>query len=142
VIGEILLLAGAVLTLVAGIGVVRFDDVLTRMHALTKATTLGALVALLGAAIGLDTHADITSVLLAAGLQLFTSPVGANLLGRASYRADPGGHGIGGVDELAARDAEAAQRHPAGGGPAATFDVRSGRGGTLRDGRPAGPADG
>jgi multicomponent Na+:H+ antiporter subunit G len=127
VIGELLLLAGAVLTLVAGIGVVRFDDVLTRMHALTKATTLGALVALLGAAIGLDTHADITSVLLAAGLQLFTSPVGANLLGRASYRADPGG--IGGVDELAARDAEAEQRHPAGGGPAATFDVRSGRGG-------------
>ena len=42
-IPELLLLAGAVLILLAGVGVVRFDDVLARMHALTKASTLGVL---------------------------------------------------------------------------------------------------
>jgi multicomponent Na+:H+ antiporter subunit G len=83
-------LAGAALILVAGLGVARFDDVLARMHALTKASTLGVVLALSGAAVGLRHPNDVTSVVLALGLQLLTSPVSANLLGRATYRA----HGI------------------------------------------------
>lgn len=86
-IGEALLLAGALLTLVAAIGVVRFDDVLTRTHALSKAPSLGVLLALAGAAASLGSLATVTSVVLAAGLQLLTSPIGAALLARAVYRA-------------------------------------------------------
>jgi multicomponent Na+:H+ antiporter subunit G len=86
-IAEALILAGAVLTLLSAAGVVRFGDVLSRMHALTKASTLGVLLALVGAAIGLSHPNDVTSLLLAAALQLLTSPVAANLLGRSTYRA-------------------------------------------------------
>ena len=49
-IGEVLALAGALLTLLAAIGVVRFRDVLERMHAVTKASTVGLLFVLVGTA--------------------------------------------------------------------------------------------
>ena len=38
--GQVLALLGATLTLLAAAGVVRFPEVLARMHALTKASTL------------------------------------------------------------------------------------------------------
>jgi multicomponent Na+:H+ antiporter subunit G len=98
---ELLVLLGAVLTLLAGIGVVRFDDVFARMHALTKATTLGLLLVLLGAAIALHDPNDITSLVLAAVLQLLTSPVGTGLLGRAAYRAEGLSPRVDTVDQLA-----------------------------------------
>jgi multicomponent Na+:H+ antiporter subunit G len=105
VIGEALLLAGALLTLVAAIGVLRFNRVLTRTHALAKATSLGVLLALAGAAASLGSLATVTSLVLAAGLQLLTSPVGAALLARAVYRAGPQSTG-------AAPDGEAAAANP------------------------------
>jgi multicomponent Na+:H+ antiporter subunit G len=86
-IGEALVLAGSVLILVSALGVVRFGDVLTRMHALTKASTVGVVLALLGAALALNHPNDVTSVALALGLQVLTAPVSANLLARATYRA-------------------------------------------------------
>ena len=86
-IGEVLVLGGAFLMLLSGLGTIRFGDVLARMHALTKASTAGVLLVLLGAAISRSHPNDVTSLLLAAALQLLTSPVAANLLGRATYRA-------------------------------------------------------
>jgi len=85
VIGEILALAGAVLVLLSAIGVVRFDDVLARLHALAKASTLGILLVLLGAAVNLHDLNDITSVVLAAVLHLFASPPASNMISRAAY---------------------------------------------------------
>ena len=49
----------------AAVGVVRFDDVLARMHTLAKASTLGAPLMLFGAAISLDHPNDVTSLVLA-----------------------------------------------------------------------------
>lgn len=86
-IGEALALAGSVLVLIAAIGVVRFDDVLARMHALAKASTLGVLLLLAGAAVGLRHANDITSVVLAALAQVLTSPPASNMLSRAAYLA-------------------------------------------------------
>jgi multicomponent Na+:H+ antiporter subunit G len=83
--GELLALVGALLILLAAIGVVRFDDVLARMHALAKASTLGVLLMLAGAAVALHDLNDITSVLLAALCQLLTSPPASNMLSRATY---------------------------------------------------------
>jgi multicomponent Na+:H+ antiporter subunit G len=83
--GELLALVGALLILLAAIGVVRFDDVLARMHALAKASTLGVLLMLAGAAVALPELNDITSVLLAALCQLLTSPPASNMLSRAIY---------------------------------------------------------
>lgn len=86
-IGQIVALVGALLVLVAGIGVVRFDDPMSRLHTLTKASTLGVVLVLLGAALFLDRPNDWTSLLLAAVLQLATSPVSASLISRSTYLA-------------------------------------------------------
>ena len=86
-IGEALALAGSVLVLIAAIGVVRFDDVLARMHALAKASTLGVLLLLAGAAVSLRHANDVTSVALAALAQVLTSPPASNMLSRATYVA-------------------------------------------------------
>jgi multicomponent Na+:H+ antiporter subunit G len=86
--GEVLVLTGSLFMLLAGIGVLRFRDVFVRMHALTKASTLGLLLVLLGAAIALEHPNDITSLVLAAVLHLVTSPIGNNVLSRATYLSE------------------------------------------------------
>ncbi len=86
-IGEVVALGGALLILVAAVGVVRFGDVLSRMHALTKASTVGVLLVAIGSAFVLPTANDVTSALAAAILQLLTLPIGASLIARAAYRA-------------------------------------------------------
>jgi multicomponent Na+:H+ antiporter subunit G len=100
-IGELLALIGAVLVLISAVGVVRFDDVLARMHALAKASTLAVLLILAGAAVNLRDVNDITSVLLAAVVFLLASPPASNMVSRAAYLAE---HPIGNlvVDERAA----------------------------------------
>jgi multicomponent Na+:H+ antiporter subunit G len=94
--GELLALAGSLLMLLAAIGVVRFNDVFARLHALAKASTLGVLLVLLGAAVALHDANDTTSVLLAALAQLLTSPPASNMLSRATYLADRARHSVDG----------------------------------------------
>ncbi len=101
IVSEVLMLAGALLILLAGIGVVRFRDVLARMHALSKASTLGFVLVLFGSALLMENLNDLTFVLLAGVLQVLTSPVGANLIARATYRADGIPHQLDQADELA-----------------------------------------
>lgn len=101
-IGEFLALVGAALVLLAALGVVRFRDPLARMHALAKASTLGILLILFGAALNLDNVNDITSVVLAGLLHLLASPPASNMVSRATYLAGPFGHDGEAVDEGAA----------------------------------------
>jgi multicomponent Na+:H+ antiporter subunit G len=108
VIGQVLALVGAVLTLLAAVGVLRFPDVLSRMHALTKASTLGFVLVAVGTAAELHTANDITSALLAAGLQILTLPVAANLIARSTYLAEGIPHRVDTVDELADARADVA----------------------------------
>jgi hypothetical protein len=54
---------------------------------LAKASTLGILLILGGAAINLRTLNDITSVVLAGVLHLLASPPASNMLSRAAYLA-------------------------------------------------------
>ena len=79
----------------------RFGDVLERMHALSKASTLGLLLVMLGGVVGIHNVNDLTFVALAAALQVITSPVGANLIARATYRASNIRPRVDSVDELA-----------------------------------------
>jgi multicomponent Na+:H+ antiporter subunit G len=85
--GPALALVGSVLTLLAAVGVVRFRDVMARMHALTKASTLGLVLVLVAGAVTLHHPNDVTSLLLAGALQVVTLPVAANLMSRATWRA-------------------------------------------------------
>jgi multicomponent Na+:H+ antiporter subunit G len=99
-IGELLALVGAVLILISAVGVVRFDDVFARLHALAKASTLGILLILVGAAVNLSDLNDLTSVMLAAVVHLLASPPASNMVSRAAYLAE--GLPEGAVDEHAA----------------------------------------
>lgn len=85
-IGEALVLLGAVLAALSALGAVRFRTTLQRMHALTKAATGALVLALIGAALSLRTASAVTTLVLALALQLFTFPVGANLVAHAVYR--------------------------------------------------------
>jgi multicomponent Na+:H+ antiporter subunit G len=87
VTGEVLLFVGAVFTLFAAVGVVRFRDVFTRAHAFTAGSTLGLTIALIGAAAAQSELGNRTTLVLAVVLQLLTSPLSSNLLSRASYLA-------------------------------------------------------
>ena len=106
-IGQALALLGCLLTLLAAVGVVRFPDVLARMHALTKASTLGLVLVVVGGAVTLDHPNDVTSLLLAGALQVLTLPVAANMMSRATYRAEGIRHEVDVVDELAEHEGRA-----------------------------------
>lgn len=99
VIGEVLLIGGALFALIAGIGVHRFPDAYSRMHAAAKAPTLGLILAAIGAALRIRTGVAFGTLGLVAILQLLTSPVSTHVAARAVHlriavRQD-------GVDELA-----------------------------------------
>ena len=100
VVSAVLLLTGVALAVVAALGLVRFPDVFTRMHAVTKPATLGLLLVCLGAALVLDDGADRAKLLLVAAFQFVTAPVAAHMVGRAAYGARVGALDALVVDEL------------------------------------------
>ncbi|GAB2692875.1 monovalent cation/H(+) antiporter subunit G [Thalassiella azotivora] len=102
VVGAALLLLGVGLTLLAGVGVLRFPDVLTRMHAQTKPAVLGLLLVLAGVA-ATTRHPGLTATLvLVAAFQVLTAPVGAHMIGRAAHRAGESDDSVLARDDLAA----------------------------------------
>ncbi|MDP9434582.1 MAG: monovalent cation/H(+) antiporter subunit G [Actinomycetota bacterium] len=109
VLAAVLLLSGVALTVVAGVGLVRFPDVFSRMHAATKPATLGLLLVVLGACLVLDDPGDRAKLLLVAAFQFVTAPVAAHMVGRAAYRARVGAVDELVVDDLAGRDPGAAE---------------------------------
>ena len=82
-----LLLGGSAFILLATAGIWRFDDVYSRIHAATKATTLGVLLVIAAALLRVETMADLLKLCLAAILQLISAPVTGHMLGRAAYWA-------------------------------------------------------
>jgi multicomponent Na+:H+ antiporter subunit G len=86
VLAGVLVLAGSTLALTAAIGVVRFPDTLSRMHAATKPQVLGLLLVLMGAALRLRGHPDVGMLILAGLFTLITAPVVANRVGQLAYR--------------------------------------------------------
>jgi len=103
-LSAVLLLCGVALAVVAAIGLVRFPDVFSRMHAATKPSTLGLLLVVLGASLRMHDPGDAVKLLLVAAFQFLTAPVAAHMVGRAAYRAGTGGVDALVVDELRGRD--------------------------------------
>ena len=86
VVAVVLLLAGSFLCLTAGLGLVRFPDVLTRMHSGTKPQVLGVLLIMAGGVIRLQGWSATWMLLLVAAFQLVTAPVSAHMVSRVAYR--------------------------------------------------------
>lgn len=82
-----LLVAGALFAALAGLGVVRLPDVYTRMHAATKAGTLGAGLVLIAAAVHFADAGLTLKVVATLFFLMLTAPVAAHMIGRAAYRS-------------------------------------------------------
>ena len=103
-IGDVLIVAGALLVLLATVGLYRFDDLFSRIHSASKATSGGFLLLATGAAIHLESTAARVELLLATVLLLITTPVGVHLLARAAVRTNnPRPENLA-IDELPAPD--------------------------------------
>ena len=100
VVAAACLVLSALLTLIAAIGILRFPDVLTRMHSATKPQVLGLLVVLLGLGFRLRDPSTIGLLALVALFQLVTSPIASHMVGRASFRAGQVRRDLLVVDEL------------------------------------------
>jgi multicomponent Na+:H+ antiporter subunit G len=106
-VGAFLVLLGAFLCLAAAVGLLRFPDVLSRMHAATKPQTLGLILVAAGVELSLRSWAAFGTVVLIAAFQLATAPVAAHLVGRTVYRTDQVRHDLLTRDDLADDLAEA-----------------------------------
>jgi multicomponent Na+:H+ antiporter subunit G len=87
IVAAILLVFGSLLTLLAAVGLFRFHDLFTRMHAATKPATLALLLIVAGTALVMPQTNTVAKLLLVILLQFITAPVGAHLIGRAAFRA-------------------------------------------------------
>ena len=108
VASAVCLLGGAFLAFAAGVGVLRFPDLLARMHAGTKPQVLGLILVLIGLALRLRSGGAVWALVLVAVFQMLTAPVAAHMVGRAGYRTGKVRRDLLVVDELT-DDVERAQ---------------------------------
>lgn len=88
-IGAILILIGAITSIISAIGIIRFRDIYSRSHAATKTTTLAVLITLTGTFIFVAATESYVSVRLTLGIifVFITAPVSGHLVLRAAYRS-------------------------------------------------------
>lgn len=89
-LSALLILIGAVVSVISAFGIIRFPDVYTRSHAATKSSTLSVLLTLLGAFLYIWVTESIVSVRLLLGIVFvfLTAPVAGHLIIRAAYRSN------------------------------------------------------
>lgn len=81
----ILVSVGTLFVLLAAIGLVRMPDLYLRISVTTKAATLGIGLILASAAVYFNETSVTSRIIAIVFFILLTAPVGAHLLGRASY---------------------------------------------------------
>lgn len=81
----ILMLIGSGFMCIASLGLIRMPDLIMRMHAATKAGTIGAGFLLLAMAVHFGSVQVITTCIAAIFFLIATAPVAAHLIARAGY---------------------------------------------------------
>lgn len=76
----------AVLSVAAGIGILRFPDALSRLHAATKPQIFGLLLVIAAIALDQRSFATLLALVPVFVFQSLTAPVAAHMVGRAAYR--------------------------------------------------------
>lgn len=108
----LLLFGAAILSVAAGVGLLRFRDVLTKLHAVTKPQVLGLILGIIAVALAMQSWNVLFALAPVFVFQSLTAPVAAHMVGRASYRT---GHIDAEnllVDDLAEAVAEAPEEAP------------------------------
>jgi len=81
------LVAAALFSVSAGLGLLRFTDVLSRLHAATKPQVLGLLLVIVAIALDQRSWGMFLAVLPAFLFQALLAPIAAHMVGRAAYRS-------------------------------------------------------
>ena len=88
-LGSIVLISlGVVFLLLGAIGILRFPDTYTRMHAAGKCDTLGALLVVSGLAVHHGVSLESAKILFIAVFIFLTSPTSTHAIARAALRRD------------------------------------------------------
>lgn len=112
-LASIFMLAGALFVLIAAVGVLRLPDLLMRMHAATKAGTLGAGLLLGAVMVSLPETSIVVRAAAVVVFLLLTAPIAAHVIARAAYHAGEARlWGRTSVDELADYLDQARQQAP------------------------------
>lgn len=82
----VLLVAGLFFHAVAAIGVLRLPDFYTRLHAVSKAETLGVLLTLAAVAVWAGVGLTAVKVFGVAAFLFLANPTATHALGRAAFR--------------------------------------------------------
>ncbi len=85
-IGAIIALIGAFFLFSGALGLIRMPDAYNRMQAGTKATTLGAMLFLLGTALYTDAFSMWGKIILLILFIVFTNPLSSHALARAAHK--------------------------------------------------------
>jgi len=84
-VASLFIFLGSAFCLLAAIGVLRMPDLLIRMHAATKAGTLGISLILIGVAIYLSVFDVWLKAIVAIIFIFITNPIAAHMLARSAY---------------------------------------------------------
>jgi multicomponent Na+:H+ antiporter subunit G len=84
-ISAVLMLGGSFFTFATAVGILRLPDFFLRVHAITKAGTLGVGLVFLAAAVFFSELTVVTRALATVAFVLVTAPVSSHLIGRAGY---------------------------------------------------------
>ncbi|MDA9189559.1 monovalent cation/H(+) antiporter subunit G [bacterium] len=87
ILGSTLIILGSFFSLVAAIGVVKFSTYYMKLHAASKASTLGVIFVFMGIAIEHDTYLTTLKTSTVILFLLITVPAGTHALVKA-YRED------------------------------------------------------
>lgn len=86
IIALLLVLAGALLCLIASLGLLRLVDVPSRLHAATKPQVLGLLLIATAIALTAQSWTTVAMLVPVVLIQLATAPLSAHMVGRQAYR--------------------------------------------------------
>lgn len=94
-------LGGVAFSVAAGIGLLRFTDALSRLHAATKPQIFGLLLIIAAIALHDRSWTTLLALIPVFVFQSLTAPVAAHMVGRAAYRTGQIDHDSLVLDELA-----------------------------------------
>jgi multicomponent Na+:H+ antiporter subunit G len=87
VVVSVLMLVGSLFCLVAAVGIIRLPDIYSRMHAASKAGTVGSGMLLLAVGIHAQDISTFTRALAGVVFFILTAPISAHLLARSAHKA-------------------------------------------------------
>jgi multicomponent Na+:H+ antiporter subunit G len=85
-IAAFFLVSGSLFMLVAAIGVVKLQDVYMRMHAITKAASLGAILMLVAVYPSYREWIVLIEALMVVLFVIFTAPIASHMIAKAAHK--------------------------------------------------------